>query len=232
MKSLRIAALLLLLLPGTLADLGFDLSDALDDAEPTHAKPKEQPEAPDKPKTDGGLDLSDAFEPDVPTEKPKKPSSGDSGGFGLDLEDAFGPDPTPKPDKPAVNPPKSGGGGFGLDLEDALGPDPNPKPDKPAVNPPKSGGGGGTFTDSDLFDVSGGGYKPDGGRSGGGGGVDPGSDPHAGADQPQDPDLLWGQILKMLNANMPEEFYMWMSNLKQTVTPLLERLMDLLQAMP
>lgn len=46
-----------------------------------------------------------------------------------------------------------------------------------------------------------------------------------------DPDLLWGQILKMLNANMPEEFYMWMSNLKQTIKPLLERVMDLLQAM-
>ncbi len=28
--------------------------------------------------------------------------------------------------------------------------------------------GGGTFGDSDLFDVSGGDYKPDGGRSGGG----------------------------------------------------------------
>lgn len=34
----------------------------------------------------------------------------------------------------------------------------------------------------------------------------------------------------MLNANMPEEFYVWMSNLKQILTPLLERAMDLLQA--
>lgn len=45
-----------------------------------------------------------------------------------------------------------------------------------------------------------------------------------------DPDFLWGHILKMLNANMPEEFYVWMSNLKQILTPLLERAMDLLQA--
>lgn len=43
---------------------------------------------------------------------------------------------------------------------------------------------------------------------------------------------LWGQILKMLNANMPEEFYLWISNLKQTVAPLLERALDLLQAIP
>lgn len=47
-----------------------------------------------------------------------------------------------------------------------------------------------------------------------------------------DADLLWGQILKMLNANMPEEFYLWISNLKQTVAPLLERALDLLQAIP
>lgn len=45
-----------------------------------------------------------------------------------------------------------------------------------------------------------------------------------------DPDLLWGQILKTLNANMPEEFYLWISNIKQTITPLLERALDLLQA--
>lgn len=47
-----------------------------------------------------------------------------------------------------------------------------------------------------------------------------------------DPDLPWGQILKILDANMPEEFYIWMSNLKQMFAPLLERAMDLLQAMP
>jgi len=47
-----------------------------------------------------------------------------------------------------------------------------------------------------------------------------------------DPDLLWGQILKTLNANMPEEFYIWMSNVKQMLTPLLERAMDLLHAFP
>lgn len=45
-----------------------------------------------------------------------------------------------------------------------------------------------------------------------------------------DPDLLWGQILKMLYANVPEEFYAWLSNLQRTVAPLLERALDLLQA--
>nr|XP_046238087.1 CD99 molecule isoform X2 [Scatophagus argus] len=202
MKLCLRSFLLFFLVTGALTQ-GFDLSDGLDDLAPTPAKPKEQPKQPEKPKTNDD--------------------------FGLDLGDALGPDPTPKPDKPAVNPPKTGGGG--LDLEDALGPDPKPKPDKPAVNPPKSGGGGGSFDDSDLFEVGGGDYKPDGGRSGGRA-MDPGNDPQGGADQPQDPDLLWGQILKMLNANMPEEFYLWISNLKQTVTPLLERVMDLLQAIP
>ncbi|MEQ2304451.1 hypothetical protein AMECASPLE_027086, partial [Ameca splendens] len=74
---------------------------------------------------------------------PKKPSSGDSGGFGFDLEDALKPGSTLEPKKPAIKPP--------------------------------SGGGGGNFDDKDLFDVSDGGYKPDGGRSGGRA-VDPGYD--------------------------------------------------------
>ncbi|XP_068575636.1 CD99 molecule isoform X1 [Cebidichthys violaceus] len=148
---LRIA-LLLLLVTGTLTQDGFDLFDALD-PEPTPAKPKEQPKAPEKPKSDGGLDLLDAFGPDEPvTPKPKPPSSGDSGGFGLDLEDALGPG--------------------------------DPKPDKPAVKPPSSGGGGGNFDLSDLDDVSGGNYKPDGGRPYGGGASD-GYD-QGGADQPQE----------------------------------------------
>ncbi|XP_035492099.1 CD99 molecule isoform X2 [Scophthalmus maximus] len=199
--SLRVV-FLLFLLSGSLAQDGFDLFDALDDADPTPPKPKEQPKAPEQPKTDGGLDLSDAFGPDeIPTQKPKKPSSGDTGDFGFDLGDA-------------------------------LGPDTKPEPDKPAVKPPSSGGGGGTFGDSDLFDVSGGDYKPEGGRPGADGGVDPGNDHQGGADKPQDPDLPWGQILKMINANMPEELYMWMSNLKQMLTPLLERAMDLLRALP
>lgn len=47
-----------------------------------------------------------------------------------------------------------------------------------------------------------------------------------------DPDLLWGQVLKMLNANMPEEFFMWISNLKKVLNPLLERVMELLQNLP
>ncbi|XP_040031237.2 CD99 molecule isoform X2 [Gasterosteus aculeatus] len=187
-------AVLLLLVTGTLTDDGFNLFDALDDPVST-PKPKEQPKAPEKPKSDGGLDLLDAFGPD-PTVKPKKPSSRDSGGAGLDLEDALGPDPQPKPDKPAVKPPSSGGGG--------------------------------TFGDSDLLDVSGGDYKPEGG---GGGAGDSGYN-QGGADEPKDPELLWGQILKTLNANMPEEFYMWISNLKKSLMPLLERAMDLLQAGP
>ncbi|XP_056157363.1 CD99 molecule [Lampris incognitus] len=55
---------------------------------------------------------------------------------------------------------------MGFDLEDALGPDPKPEPNKP-VKPPSTGGGGGSFDDSDLADVGAGGYKPDGGDSGG-----------------------------------------------------------------
>ncbi|KAE8278735.1 hypothetical protein D5F01_LYC23654 [Larimichthys crocea] len=185
--------------------------------------------------TQDGFDLGDALGPD-PTPKPvdKPPKSGGGGGggggFELDLGDALGPDPTPKPTE---KPPKSGGGdGFGLDLEDALGPDPKPKP-KPADDLPKSGGGGGggNFDDSDLFGVSDGDYKPEGGKKRAGGAEDPGYN-QGGADQPQDPELLWGQILKMLNANMPEEFFMWINNLKQTIAPLLERALDLLQAIP
>ncbi|XP_035533729.1 CD99 antigen-like protein 2, partial [Morone saxatilis] len=115
--------LLLLLVTGTLTqDLGFNLEDAFEDLAPTPAKPKEQPKAPDN-----------------------------DGGFEFDLGDAIKPDPTTKPDKPAVKPPKSGGGGFGLDLEDAVGPDPNAKPDKPTVKPPKGGGGGFGFDLEDAF---------------------------------------------------------------------------------
>ncbi|XP_062236888.1 CD99 molecule isoform X2 [Platichthys flesus] len=175
--------------------------------------------------------------------------AGTLGQDGFDLADALGdldpptvkPKEQPKPpeksdDKTATVKPKqpSSGdtGGLGFDLGDAVGPDTEPKPDKPAVKPPTNTGGGGSFSDSDLSDIGGGGeYKPDGGSSGGRP-EDPGSDSYGGADQPQDPDLPFGQILKMLNANMPEEFYMWMSNLKQVLTPLLERAMNLLQAMP
>ncbi|XP_034007058.1 CD99 molecule isoform X5 [Trematomus bernacchii] len=202
---LRIVSLLFVV-TGTLTQDGFDLSDALGDDEVplTPAKPKEEPKAPEDPKSGGGLDLFDALAPDEPKptpKPPKKPSSGDAGG------------------------------GDGFDLGDALGPDPNPKPDKPVVNPPPSGGGGGTFDINDLADAAGDGYKPDE-SPGGGGGSNPGYESNDGAEEPQDPDLLWGQILKMLNANMPEEFYMWMSNLKQVLTPLLERAMNLLQVIP
>ncbi|XP_069031355.1 CD99 molecule isoform X2 [Embiotoca jacksoni] len=205
---LGVTVVLLLFVTGTLSQ-EFDLGDAIGDPLPTPAKPKELPKTPDNPQPDGGLsfDLGDAVDegkPKTQTEKPKKPSSGDSGdSFGFDLEDALKPDPNPKPDKPAVNPPREGGGG----------------------------GGGGTFDDSDLVNVGAGDYKPDGGNSGGNGG-DPGYDPHGGADQPQDPDLLYGHILKMLNANIPEDLLMWMSHLKQVLSPLVERAMELLQALP
>lgn len=192
---------LLFLVTGTLTQ-DFDLEDALGAPEPTPQKPKEKPKTPEQPKKDGDLNLWDAFGPgDSQPEKPKKPSPGGSDSNGFDLEDAVNPGPTTKPDKPAVK-------------------------------PPKGGGGGGSFDDSDLFDVSGGDYKPDGGRSGGRA-MDPqggAEQPQGGAEQPQDPDFLWGNILKMLDANMPEEVYVWMSNLKRVLTPLLERAMDLLQA--
>ncbi|XP_039979073.1 CD99 molecule isoform X3 [Xiphias gladius] len=109
MKFCLRIVLLLFLVTGTLTEDEFNLFDALDDPAPTSAKPKEQPKAPEKPKTGGGfgLDLEDALIPadESPTEKPKKPHSGNSDG--------------------------------------------------------------GMFGDSDLSDVSGGDYKPDGGRSGG-----------------------------------------------------------------
>ncbi|XP_015813293.3 CD99 molecule isoform X2 [Nothobranchius furzeri] len=150
------------------------------------------------------------------------------------------PEPTPKPtekpkagEAPAIKPKKPSfgdSGGDGFDLGDALHPD--PATEKPAVKPPKSGGGGGSFGDFDLLDVSeGGDYKPDGGHSGGHA-VDPGADHQGGADQPQDPDHVWGQILKKVYANMPEEVYYWMSNLRRVLTPLLERVENLLQALP
>ncbi|XP_070814181.1 CD99 molecule isoform X1 [Chaetodon trifascialis] len=198
MKFCLRIVLLLFLVTGTLTD-ELNLFDALDDG-PTPSAPKEQPKAPKKPQSDDGFgfNLEDAFGPD-PTPKPDKPAvkppSGGGGGF--NLEDAFGPDPTPKPNKPAVKPPSGGGGG--LDLEDALGPDPNPKPDKPAVKPPSGGGGGGSFDDGDLFDVTGGDYKPEGGRPGGGHAVDPGSDPQGGADQPQ-AEAGSGQIAGIVSA--------------------------------
>ncbi|XP_008323511.1 CD99 molecule [Cynoglossus semilaevis] len=138
-----------------------------------------------------GFDLFDALDPDPvtpkPKEKPKVPDSPKNDG-GLDLLDAFGDDlPTKKPSS-------GDDGGFGFDLGDALGPDLDPKPDKPAVNPPPSGGGGGGFDDSDLFDVSMGDHKPDGGRSGGRA-VDPGHD-QGGADQQKEP----GQIAGIVSA--------------------------------
>ncbi|XP_035983704.1 CD99 molecule isoform X2 [Fundulus heteroclitus] len=181
--------------------------------------------------TDEGFNLEDAFGPDPTPVKPKEQPESPKlpGGNGdLNLLDAFGPAPTPKPKQPS-----SGGTGddFGFDLSDALLPGATSEPKQPAVKPP-SGGGGGTFDDNDLLGVSeSDDYKPDKGGSGGRA-MNPGSENQGGADQPQDPDLPWGQILKMLNANMPEEFFMWMSNLKQVISPLLERVEELLRALP
>ncbi|XP_047210899.1 CD99 molecule isoform X2 [Girardinichthys multiradiatus] len=127
--------LLLLVITATLTQHDFNVGDAVVPV-PISQKPKEQPVNPKKPGSDD----------------PKKPSSGDSGGFGFNLEDALKPGSTLEPKKPAIKSP--------------------------------SGGGGGHFDDKDLFDVSDGGYKPDGGRSGGRA-VDPGYDNQGGADQPQ-----------------------------------------------
>ncbi|XP_044200820.1 CD99 molecule isoform X3 [Thunnus albacares] len=161
MESCLRIVLLLFLVSGTLTQEGFDLADALGGPDPTNA-----PKAPEKPKIEEPV-------------KPKKPSGDD---FGLDLEDALKPD-KPEPEKPKKPTSGGGGGDFGLDLEDALKPDPKTTraPGKPVK--PNAGGGGGSFDDSDLFDVSGGDYKPDGGRHKPDGGS--GHDSQSDADQPQ-----------------------------------------------
>uniref|UniRef100_A0A674F891 CD99 molecule n=1 Tax=Salmo trutta TaxID=8032 RepID=A0A674F891_SALTR len=221
MKSCLWIALLVTLAIGTKTQ-DFDLADALDFDKPKATAIPKQPKKPAKdPSPGGGLDLFDALGP----EEPEKPAG-------------IPPKEDPKPALPApapVDPKKPADDGMGFDLSDALGPD--PVPGKPAVVPPKDGGtGGGSFGDKDLFDVSDNGdYKPDPGKGGGGGAraADPApSDPNGGggapADQPQDLDLLWGQFLKMLDANMPEGVHVWISNIKQAVLPLLEKVMELL----
>lgn len=105
MKFFLRISLLLLLVTGTLTQDAFDLGDALDDLVPPTEKPKEQPKAPEKPKSDDGLDLGDAIGPDEPaTVKPNKPSSGDAGGGGSfgdsDLLDIGGGDYKPDPGRP------------------------------------------------------------------------------------------------------------------------------------
>ncbi|XP_054480101.1 CD99 molecule isoform X1 [Anoplopoma fimbria] len=125
--------------------------------------------------TQDGFDLSDALDdpvpptPAKPKEQPKEPEKP-------------GSDDVPKTTKPSK---PTSGDSDGFDLNDAFGPDPNPKPDKPAVKPPSGGGGGGSFDDSDLIGVGEGGYKPEGGNTGGGG-MDPGYDSNGGADQPEE----------------------------------------------
>ncbi|XP_029371478.1 uncharacterized protein LOC115051861 isoform X3 [Echeneis naucrates] len=114
MKFCSKVVLLLFLVSGTLTEEGFDLFDALD-PEPTQAL-KEQPKAPEKPKTDG-FDLFDALYPEAPKEQPKapgKPKTDDF--FGFDLADALEPDVrlSKKPKKPSF-------GDFDdFDLGDAL----------------------------------------------------------------------------------------------------------------
>ncbi|XP_064826995.1 CD99 antigen-like protein 2 isoform X9 [Oncorhynchus masou masou] len=212
MKSCLWIALFVTLAIGTKTQ-DFDLADALDLDNPKATAIPKQPKKPAKdPSPGGGFDLFDALgpeEPDKPAGIPPK-------------EGGTNPKPAPPPAAP-VDPKKPADDGMGFDLSDALGPD--PVPGKPAVVPPKDGGtGGGSFGDNDLFDVSdNGGYKPDPGKGGGGGGGG-----NAPADQPQDLDLLWGQFLKMLDANMPEGVHVWISNIKQAVLPLLEKAMELL----
>ncbi|XP_041734604.1 CD99 molecule isoform X7 [Coregonus clupeaformis] len=211
MKSCLWIALLVTLAIGTKTQ-DFDLSDALGLDDPIPTTIPKQPKQPAKdPSPGGGFDLLDALGP----EEPEKPA-------GIPPKEG-GTDPKPAPPPAPVDPKKPAGDGMGFDLSDALGPD--PVPDKPAVVPPKDGGtGGGSLGDNDLFDVSNdGGYKPDPGKGGGGGGGG-----GAPADQPQDLDLLWGQFLKMLDANMPEGVLVWISNIKQAVVPLLEKAMELL----
>ncbi|XP_077102955.1 CD99 molecule isoform X2 [Siphateles boraxobius] len=137
------------------------------------------------------LDLSDAIDdsPANPTVKPAvKPVPPKNSDPGFDLSDAVDSDPK----KPAVVPPKSGDdknkpydSGNAFDLSDALNPDLDPK--KPDAPPKERGTGGGNFDDKDLFNVNDDGeYRPDKGRSGGGG-ADPGYDDQSGgaSEQPQ-----------------------------------------------
>ncbi|XP_061760691.1 CD99 molecule isoform X2 [Nerophis ophidion] len=95
MKFVLSACLLFFLAKGTFTQDGFDLSDALDEVEPTPQKPED----PANPKDDDGFDLFDALGPDDP-KKPNKPKPNPGGS-----------DPNEKPDKPAIKPPKNGGGG-------------------------------------------------------------------------------------------------------------------------
>ncbi|KAJ8282193.1 hypothetical protein COCON_G00047120 [Conger conger] len=153
---------------------------------------------------------------------------------GFDLADAVDDD---VPTKAPIPKDKKKSNDDGFDLNDALLPDPaEPDPKKPAVNP-NAGTGGGSFDDSDLTDLLGGGdsYKPDKGKDGYGGGGHirpPPPDYDGGKDYDNVPkkdlELPWALILKQLSANMPESVHIWISNLKGVVLPLLEKLMELI----
>ncbi|CAL1598137.1 unnamed protein product [Knipowitschia caucasica] len=148
----------------------------------------------------------------------------------FDLSDALDDD-NPKATEPPA-PPKTNDD-FGLDLSDALGGDDPVPPKPPVVNKPSGGGSGGTIKDSDLFDI--GGYEPEGGKydGNGGGAGDSGYNSNSGGDQPvQDADFEWGPLLKMINANVPEEFFKWIGSVRNQITPVLERFLDLLYSLP
>ncbi|XP_065110955.2 CD99 molecule isoform X4 [Paramisgurnus dabryanus] len=170
------------------------------------------------------LDLFDALDdekpPTKPPLKPVPPKNTNTEGF--DLLDAFDNDPK----NPSGDPKKTSGDGF--DLSDALGPgkNRNTEPKKPVVKPPQdSGTGGRDLDDKDLFDLNNGDYKPDGGQSGGRG-SGPGYEGGA-SDQPQDLNLNWIHLIKILADKMPEGLSVWISNLKEILVPLLERVMEL-----
>ncbi|XP_055061226.1 CD99 molecule isoform X7 [Misgurnus anguillicaudatus] len=154
------------------------------------------------------LDLFDALDDDKPSTKPP-------------VKPVPPKNSNTDPKNPSGDPKKTSEDGF--DLSDALGPDTEPK--KPVVKPPQdSGTGGKNLDDKDLFDVNNGDYKPDGGRSGGRG-SDPGYEGGA-SDQPQDLNPNWLHLIKILADKMPQGLSVWISNLKEILVPLLERVME------
>ncbi|XP_068107133.1 CD99 antigen-like protein 2 isoform X2 [Hyperolius riggenbachi] len=122
----------------------FSLKDALDDF-PTE-KPKPKPKPPSPPKKTDDFDLSDFFDPATPPPKvvpkvpPRRPDI---------------PMTTRKP-RPSTNKPHKKPAAGEFDLSDALDNNNDPK--------------GKDFSDSDLADAFGDGYRPDKGKGGSGGG--------------------------------------------------------------
>ncbi|XP_015217209.1 CD99 antigen-like isoform X2 [Lepisosteus oculatus] len=173
-----------------------------------------------------GFDLSDALGGSDPvTAKPKPKPPKDTGTGDFNLGDVFD---MPGPTKPPVTPKPKKPSGDEFDLGDALG-GPDPHPTKQPAVPPKNPGKGGSFDNDDLGYVAGeGDYNPDKGKSGGRSGGRAEGDTQGGSDQPQDLEHQWRQLLKLLNDNMPESVRIWITNLKQVVVPLFERVMEIL----